>query len=103
MTKAKPAATAAKDSEAEAPALGSIVHAFHAQPIDGEGDGGVAAIVVKVNDDGSLNLRCFAPNGGADPFVTGVRRKSDVEAMEDGPDKTRLWPAPGSGDRLSLA
>lgn len=45
------------------------------------------AIVARVNDDGSINVRAFSPNGGEDLFFTGVLETSKVDAMEDGADK----------------
>lgn len=44
-------------------------------------------LVVKVADDGALNVYAFAPDGGAPGFFTGVRNRADVAAMPDGPDK----------------
>ena len=77
--------SAAATTEFPLPEKGSTVTANVLQPFDGET--AVAAIVVKVNDDGSANLKLLAPNGGEDGFVTGVRSKAEVDAMADGADK----------------
>jgi hypothetical protein len=66
-------------------------------PLDGETEWG--GIVTKVNDDGTVNVKGLAPNGGADTFFTGVHSKADVDAMPDGADKNAAkscvwdWPA----------
>lgn len=76
----------------KAPTQGRLVAAYLAE------GGQAAAMVAKVNEDGTLNLRVFAPDGGADPFFSGVLRKEDVDKMEDGADKnaamacTWAWP-----------
>jgi hypothetical protein len=70
-----------------APEIGDIVDAYAPpkDPATGAHDGGfdgemmAAAIVVKVNDDGTVNLRVFAPNGGADISVTGVHHHSEYD------------------------
>lgn len=65
-------------------------------------DGATVAAGVVVNtefDDGSINVKAFAPNGGADVTFTGVRYRPDVEAMDEGADKNAAmsctwdWPA----------
>lgn len=63
-----------------------------------DGDEEAVGIVVKVNGDGTLNVKGFAPNGGADHTFTGVRNKAEVDAMPDGADKnaaiTATWDWP---------
>lgn len=72
--------------------------------LDENGDGldghfEAAGIVTLVNEDGSINVKAFAPGGGADVCYTGVKAKPDVDAMEDGADKNAArsavwdWPA----------
>lgn len=83
-------------SGANAPVqMGDMVVAY-APPKDpetGAHDGGfdgeemASAIVVKVNDDGSVNLKVLAPNGGADIFITGVRHRSEF----DEPPAVATW------------
>lgn len=62
-----------------------------------EGVAEVAAVIAKVNDDGSINARAFSPNGGADPFFTGLKSKADHDALaEDDPGRHLAswdWPA----------
>jgi hypothetical protein len=64
-----------------------------------DGEHVAAAVVTRVYDDGSINVKAFAPNGGADQAFTGVRHKADVDAMPDGADKNAAmsvtwdWPA----------
>lgn len=72
--------------------------------LDENGDGldghfEAAGIVTLVNEDGSINVKAFAPSGGADVSYTGVKARPDVDAMEDGADKNAAraavwdWPA----------
>lgn len=64
---------------------GRVVFLALADPLDGESV--VVGIAVKINDDGSINARAFAPNGGADRTYTGVRPTEYVASMTDGADK----------------
>lgn len=75
---------------------GRVVFLTLAAPFDGETE--VVGIVVKVAEDGSANVKAFAPNGGADMPFTGVRSTVEVDAMPDGADKnaarTATWSFP---------
>lgn len=69
----------------EPPELGAHVLAYAPPRQEGKGahDGGfdgddtAVAIVVKTYEDGSVNLKVLAPNGGADIFVTGAKQRTD--------------------------
>lgn len=60
------------------------------------GDAGAAAIIARVNDDGTLNLSIFHPTGGNNLFATGVRAKEDVDKLDaDDPERNAItweWP-----------
>ncbi len=48
--------------------------------------------VLKIGDDGTLNVKVFGPNGGADAFFTGVRSKEAYDAAEENsPDRRLPW------------
>lgn len=78
---------------------GRIVLVKPASGIDGEA--GAVGIVVKVNGDGSVNVKAFSPNGGADVTFTGVRHAAEVEAMPEGADRNAaascVWDWPPRG------
>lgn len=71
------------------PYVAGIVQVTTAEPHDGAEVS--AAIVVKVNDDGSVNLRLFSANGGADGFLAGVNFR-DLTGDEDAPRPFWEWP-----------
>jgi hypothetical protein len=81
------ASPAPAPASADRPAISKcrIVLVTLGAPFDGETE--VVGIVVKVNDDGSINARLFAPNGGTDGFVTGARHADEVAAMPEGADR----------------
>lgn len=56
-----------------------------ARPFDGEVH--VPGLVLKVFEDGTINVKAFAPNGGADVTVTGVHHVDDALAMPEGADR----------------
>lgn len=64
-----------------------------------DGEKTCVGLVTKLLDDGSVNVRAFAGNGGSDVNFTGVRNKTEVDAMPDGADKNAAraavwdWPA----------
>lgn len=70
------------------------------QPFDGANE--ATGKVVLVLPDGSINVRVFAPNGGADQFLTGVRHLSALDGLPEGAAEWNLptWSAlpSGSGD-----
>lgn len=76
---------------------GRIVSLRFGKPFDGSDT--AAGLVVKVEDDDSINVKAFAPNGGSDHTFTGVLYREVVDAMPDGADKnaarscTWEWPA----------
>lgn len=49
------------------------------QPFDGANE--AVGKVVLLLDDGAINVRVFAPNGGADLFLTGVRHASTLDDL----------------------
>ena len=61
-------------------------------PEDQRFDGETQAVakVVKVLDDGSINVRAYAPNGGADQFITGVRHESTLDDLPEGAAERNL-------------
>jgi hypothetical protein len=64
---------------------GRIVFLSLADALDG--DYTVVGIVVRINADGSANIRALAPNAGADRTYTGVLPTEYVANMADGADK----------------
>lgn len=65
------------------------------QPFDGELE--ATATVTKVLEDGSVNVRVLAPNGGPDLFITGVKTTAERDALGDDDAAKNLaawdWPA----------
>ena len=82
-------AYATGDAISYEPTVSSVVQVTTAEPHDGAETS--AAIVVKVNDDGSVNLRVFSANGGADGFLSGVKYR-DLTGDEDQPLPFWEWP-----------
>ena len=85
------------DLAPQVPSKGRIVTVFAGGGASFDGDAEAAAIVARVNDDGSLNVRVISPNGGADQFVTGLKTKAELDALPEGDAGRNVsfwdWPA----------
>ncbi len=60
------------------------------QTFDGEQE--AVGLVVKVAEDGTLNVKALAPNGGADQTITGLVSAEDHDQIgDDDPAKNLPW------------
>lgn len=72
-----------------------LLHFTEGQKFDGERL--ASGVIVKVCDDGTINVKAFGGNGGADATFTGVMHKSEVDAKADDdaakhlPSWTQAW------------
>lgn len=59
------------------PSMGRIVHVHLPEAFDGANE--CPALVLRLNDDGSIATRIFAPHGGADAYSSNVLYIDDVD------------------------